>query len=100
MSDRSAKLYFLRHGEAADADVWRGSDFDRPLTDEGRERIALEADAIKHLDLGLDRIVTSPLIRAQQTATIVADALQMHDRLVKDDRLGLNFSLEQLAYVL
>jgi phosphohistidine phosphatase len=101
MSDRhSVNLYFLRHGQAADADAWRGNDFDRPLTGEGRERMALEAEAIKHLDLGLDRIVTSPLVRAQQTAAIVADALQMRDALVEDERLGAGFGLEGLANVL
>jgi phosphohistidine phosphatase len=93
-------LYFLRHGEAADAFAWQGDDFDRPLTDEGRERMALEAEAIKHLELGLNRIVTSPLLRARQTAAIVADALQMQDALVADERLGANLSLEQLADIL
>jgi phosphohistidine phosphatase len=101
MSDRyPANLYFLRHGQAADADAWLGDDFDRPLTGAGRERMALEAQAIKHLDLGLERIVTSPLVRAQQTAAIVADALQMRDALVEDERLGAGFGLEGLARVL
>lgn len=94
------RLYFLRHGSAADADTWRGSDFDRPLTDEGRDRIALEAQAIKQLNLGLDRIVTSPLLRAKQTAAIVADALQMQGELVEDDRLGAHFGVEPLAGIL
>ncbi len=93
-------LYFLRHGQAADADAWRGDDFDRPLTDEGRQRMALEAEAIKRLDLGVERIVTSPLVRAQQTAAIVADALNVRDMLVEDERLGAHFGLERLANVL
>jgi phosphohistidine phosphatase len=96
----SATLYFFRHGEAAGAGAWRGDDFDRPLTDEGRERIALEAQAIKRLEFALDAIVTSPLVRARQTAAILADTLQLRDTLVEDARLGANFSLEQLAHVL
>jgi phosphohistidine phosphatase len=101
MSDRyAANLYFLRHGEAADADAWLGADFDRPLTGEGRERMTLEAEAIKRLDLGLERIVTSPLVRAQQTAAIVAGALQIRNALVEDEGLGANFDLEQLANIL
>jgi phosphohistidine phosphatase len=101
MSDRhAANVYFLRHGEAVDADAWLGDDFHRPLTDEGRERMALEAQAIKHLDLALNRIVTSPFVRAQQTAAIVADALQIRHALVEDERLGASFDLEQLANVL
>lgn len=93
-------LYFLRHGEAADAGVWAGDDFARPLTERGRERMALEAQAIKRLDLGLDRIVTSPLVRARQTAAIVADALEMRDRLVENVSLGTRFGLEELMDVL
>jgi phosphohistidine phosphatase len=101
MSDRyAANLYFLRHGEAADADTWPGDDFDRPLTGEGRERMAFEAQAIKHLELGLDRIVTSPLVRAQQTAAIVAGALQIRGGLVEDEGLGANFGVERLADIL
>jgi phosphohistidine phosphatase len=100
MTDRSVRLYFLRHGAAADADTWRGSDFDRPLTDQGRERIALESHAIKHLNLALDRIVTSPFLRAKQTAAIVADVLKMQTAPVEDERLGANFGVEPLAGVL
>jgi len=45
------KLYFLRHGIAVDREEWKGNDFDRPLTDEGRERMAREAKTIAKLDL-------------------------------------------------
>jgi phosphohistidine phosphatase len=101
MRDRSsAKLYFLRHGEAADAGAWPGDDFHRPLTGEGRERMTLEAGAIARLDLALDAIATSPLVRARQTAAIVADALQLHDKLVEDERLGANFDFHLLADIL
>ena len=94
------RLYFLRHGLASDSATWQGDDFDRPLTDDGRERMAREAKAIKQLDLALDLIVTSPLARARQTAAIVADALQIHDLLVEDSRLALHFDLDQLANIL
>jgi phosphohistidine phosphatase len=94
------ELYFLRHGRAVDGGSWHGSDFDRPLTDEGRDRMMREAKAIKHLVSGLDHIVTSPLVRARQTAEIVADALKMRDRLVEDERLGSGFELDRLADVL
>jgi phosphohistidine phosphatase len=101
MSGRYAvNLYFLRHGEAADAHVWAGDDFDRPLTEGGRERMAFEAEAIKRLDLALDCIVTSPLVRARQTAAIVADTLQMREALFEEKGLGATFDLDQLANIL
>jgi phosphohistidine phosphatase len=94
------RLYLLRHGAAADSEEWRGSDFDRPLTEKGRDRIAREAKALDALELGLDAIVTSPLVRARQTAAIVADVLGMRDRLVEDERLGPGFGIEPLAAIL
>jgi phosphohistidine phosphatase len=94
------RLYFLRHGAAADRDAWHGDDADRPLTDEGRERIAREARTIARLGLALDVIVTSPLVRARQTAAIVAEALEMREKLVEDRRLAPGFDIVGLAGIL
>jgi phosphohistidine phosphatase len=93
------KLYFLRHGIAADR-AEQGSDFDRPLTDEGRKRMAREAKALAKLNLELDDIITSPLVRAKQTAEIVADRLKMPDKVIQDDRLSPDFDSQRLARVL
>lgn len=92
--------YFLRHGPAGDAMKWEGADFDRPLTQDGIKRIAREAKTIAALDLELDAIITSPLVRARQTAEIVADELKLRDRLRQDDRVGLGFSPTHLAEIL
>jgi phosphohistidine phosphatase len=94
------ELYFLRHGRAADAEAWQGDDYDRPLTVDGRERMMREAKAIKRLVSSLDSIVTSPLVRARQTASIVAEALGIADRLVEDERVGPGFDLDRLAAIL
>src|SRR5579875_3316406 len=75
------KCYFLRHGIAAERGEWEGSDFDRPLTDEGHARMAREAKAIAKFDLGIELILTSPLVRAKETAEIVAKALKLQERL-------------------
>lgn len=96
----SMQLYFLRHGIAAEPDEWRGSDFDRPLTCTGRTRMAREAKGLAKLDLSLDYIITSPLLRAKQTAQIVAEANKINDRLVEDARLGASFDVELLADIL
>jgi phosphohistidine phosphatase len=94
------RCYFLRHGIAVDPQAWSGSDFDRPLTREGRERMEREARAIDELALELDRIVTSPLLRAKETARIVAERLDMAGQLAEDPRLGGGFNLERLAAIL
>ena len=94
------RLYFLRHGAAYDRDAWTGSDFDRPLTREGRERLAREAKAFAKLSLGLGAIVTSPLVRAKETAAIVAGALDAGDKVALDDRLGPEFDMARLAAIL
>lgn len=93
-------VYFLRHGPAGDREQWQGDDFDRPLTGDGRARIAREGKALAKLDLGLDLLLTSPLVRAKQTAQIVAERLGMEDRLFEDARLGLGFDNDALASIL
>ena len=70
------EIYILRHGIA----VERGSpgykkDSERPLTDEGEEKMRQIAKAILAMDLKFDLILSSPYVRAQQTAEIVAAEL-------------------------
>lgn len=94
------KCYFLRHGIAVEPEAWSGGDFDRPLTRDGRSRMEREAKAIAELSLDLDSIVTSPLLRAKQTAEIVADRLDMRAKLAEDSRLADGFNLERLGAIL
>lgn len=69
-------LYLMRHGIAYEPHDWNGTEFDRPLTDEGFERTRAVAKALKkEKEIGLDKIWTSPLVRAKQTAEIVSDVL-------------------------
>lgn len=94
------KVYFLRHGIAVEPDEWRGRDFDRPLTRAGIERMEREARAIEGLSLGLDVIVTSPLLRAKQTAEIVAARLKLRDGVVEDERLAGGFDVDRCRALL
>ena len=92
------KIYFLRHGIAVEAEDWKGNDYDRPLTDEGRKKMAKEAAAIRDLDLELDAILTSPLVRAKDTAEIVAKELKRS--AADDERLADDFDIEALEAIL
>ena len=93
------RLYLVRHGRA-DRDAWDGDDFDRPLTPDGRDRLERQAATMADLRLGVDVIVTSPLVRAAQTAAILAEALAPDGGVVTDERLGFGFDLRALAGIL
>jgi phosphohistidine phosphatase len=68
------KLYLLRHGKA-DWPDWKGSDDQRPLTDEGIDEMRLVAIALKRLKVTPDVILSSPLPRALRTAKLAAASL-------------------------
>ena len=62
-------LYLIRHAEAGDRETWEGDDAERPLTAEGEEQARQLAAGLQRRGVALDAVVTSPLVRAQQTAT-------------------------------
>jgi len=70
-------LYLLRHGIAVDPGTPGIPDGERPLTAKGEKRMKQIACGLRVLDLKLDRIVTSPLVRARGTAEIVARELDL-----------------------
>src|SRR4051794_39453629 len=73
------KLYVMRHGPAHD-DSPSGKDADRALTVPGRERVAAVAKAL--VDAGEEpfAILSSPLVRALETAEIVAEVTHLSRR--------------------
>ncbi len=74
------ELYLMRHGIAVDAGAGL-ADADRPLTPRGEKRVERIARGLDRLDLGLERIVSSPVARARRTAEIVAEILGLQDAL-------------------
>jgi phosphohistidine phosphatase len=68
------RLLVIRHGIAMtrEESAPRGDDDLRPLTDEGRRKMAESAKGLRQLVERLDVLAASPLVRAQQTAAIVA----------------------------
>src|SRR5208283_286770 len=70
------ELYIMRHGIA----VTRGpttvmDDAKRPLTPEGKQKMGEIASGLVRAGLEIDWVVSSPLVRARETAEIVAEAL-------------------------
>lgn len=80
-------LYVLRHGEAGKSAPLSSKDFQRTLTESGKERIESIGDSLKDWKIDFDRILTSPLPRAEETASIVAKALKIEDRLEECNEL-------------
>ncbi len=81
MSSPDKPIYtfvFLRHGESVgNAEArWQGQS-DYVLTEKGRTQARLLADRWKSERTKFDLIITSPLIRAQETAEIIASALKV-----------------------
>lgn len=74
-------LYILRHGKAEDAGHGH-SDAHRKLTKKGHDEIVAVADWMAAQELQFDLIAASPLVRAQETAAIVADILDMPEKMV------------------
>ncbi|SDW55197.1 phosphohistidine phosphatase, SixA [Pseudomonas syringae] len=64
------KVWVLRHGEAQSR---ARSDAERELTAHGREEVL--KSAVHLSDKGVQRIIASPYVRAQQTAELVRQAL-------------------------
>ena len=76
------ELYLLRHGIAVEPGT-RGfeDDFARPLTPKGRRQLRKNSAAIRKIAGDFDLILSSPLVRAKQTAEIVAKELKLKKRL-------------------
>ncbi len=66
-------LYFLRHGDAVQSPSL--SDSDRPLSSFGKRQAAAVGAFLCASNVHIDRIFSSPLLRAVETAEIIGKAL-------------------------
>lgn len=89
-------LYLLRHGIAVNAQD-TAPDGDRPLTDKGRKRMRKAARGLSRLNINFDAILTSPLARAHETATIVAETLGRESHLSVVEALKPDGAAEELV---
>ena len=81
-------LYLLRHGIATPRGTSGGFvDSKRQLTAEGRAKIRRAAKGMAELGLDFDLILSSPYLRARQTAEIVADVFDAETQLRFSDHL-------------
>lgn len=92
------ELHLLRHAHAGNPARWTGDDSARPLSDKGRRQAERLAALLVACGETPDLFLTSPKLRAAQTADIVATAVGAP--VVVDDRLGGFMDLRTLRSIL
>jgi phosphohistidine phosphatase len=90
-------LYLLRHGLAVEPGTPGFRDADRPLTAEGEQKLRQCAQAMAALELSFDLILSSPYVRARETAEIVAAALGARKKLELEECLTPSGSTRSLV---
>ena len=90
----------LRHGIAVERDEWEGPEADRPLTERGATRVGQVAVGLKRLDVQPTHVLSSPLIRAIETAKIVHRSLRVRSAVQIVDALLPDASPDRLLSIL
>lgn len=88
------ELYLLRHAHAGDPMKWRGDDDERPLSGKGQRQAERLGRMLAEVGFRPDVIVSSPRVRARQTADVVGRLL--HTDVAVDMRLAQEIELGQL----
>jgi phosphohistidine phosphatase len=83
----------LRHGDAQDG----SPDAERPLTDKGREQSRAAGAALKALGVEIDACLTSPKVRAADTAQLACAQLGEVEPQLEPKLAGGPFDAEALA---
>ena len=86
-------IWLLRHGDAADG----SPDAERPLTDKGREQARAAGAALKAIGVELDACLTSPKIRATETARLTCKQIGDTEPQLEPKLAGGPFDAEALA---
>lgn len=96
-SDR-LELLLLRHADAGDPMAWTRPDAERPLSPKGHRQAARVARWLSEIGHPPDAIISSPKVRATETAAAVADAFGM--QVVDEPRLAGPLDVPILAAIL
>jgi phosphohistidine phosphatase len=98
VSAGTIELYLLRHAHAGDPAEWEGDDHQRPLTRKGRRQAKRLGSFMRAVGLKPDALVTSPLVRAAETAQLVARALRVE--MLVEPRLAGDLGVARLDEIL
>jgi phosphohistidine phosphatase len=94
------RCVLFRHGIAAVREEWTGKDADRPLTDKGKRKVRRAAAGLRQLDVRPTRVLTSPLIRAVETAKLLRVTFSLRSPLRSVDELLPDASPEKMIGLL
>jgi phosphohistidine phosphatase len=86
-------IWLLRHGDAADG----SPDAERPLTDKGREQSRGAGAALKAIGVEIDACLTSPKVRAAETARLACEQIGDVEPQLEPKLAGGPFDAEALA---
>lgn len=92
------ELHLLRHAHAGGPSTWDGPDERRPLSDKGEQQADRLGRFLAEIGFQPDAIITSPKVRAAQTAEIVGRRLGVPVGV--DARLGAELGIGALEGVL
>jgi phosphohistidine phosphatase len=81
-------IYLLRHASAGQPMANHKKDAKRPLDEEGILQTRYIGRLLAQLDVQLDVIVSSPLVRARQTASIAANELAYEGKIELSEALA------------
>jgi len=82
------QIYLIRHGIAEERGPAWPDDSKRPLTEKGISRLKKSTRGLVALGVSFDVILTSPLVRARQTAEAVAAGFDPKPSIVNIDSLA------------
>jgi len=94
----TTKLHLLRHADAGDPEAWTGPDEARPLSGKGEKQSRRLGRFLAAGGFQFGPIVTSPKLRARQTAEIVAQELGLE--VTVDDRLAFGLDAVTVEAIL
>jgi phosphohistidine phosphatase len=93
-------VYFLRHASAGQSKKDPVTDEKRPLDKDGIDQCRQIGRALTGLDLQADVIISSPLKRATQTASLVANEIGHEDKVQLSPALRPDASYESFREML
>jgi phosphohistidine phosphatase SixA len=88
----------LRHADAGDPEAWDRPDAERPLSDKGRKQAKRLGDHLAAIGFRAEAIITSPKVRAAETAKLVADKID--GTVAEDERLASSLDLDVIEEIL